>query len=81
MENKIVLITGSSRGLGKAIAMKLSNEGFFVIINCKDSIEQAKEVKKVIEKNKGNAEIIVSDITKKKNCKKMINDIVLNMGK
>lgn len=42
--NKVVLITGASRGIGKAIALKYAKEGYDVVINFNRNINQANEV-------------------------------------
>lgn len=49
MQNKTVLITGSSRGIGKAIAIKYAKEGYSVIINCAHREEELQAAKKEIE--------------------------------
>lgn len=47
--NKTVLITGASRGIGKAIAHKFANEGFSVIINCSKSADDLMQLKNALE--------------------------------
>ena len=42
--NEVVLVTGSSRGIGKAIAMRLAQEGASIIINASKSIKEAEKV-------------------------------------
>lgn len=49
MNGKTVLVTGSSRGIGKAIALKFAKEGCNVIINCARSKEELMAAKKEIE--------------------------------
>lgn len=46
---KTVLVTGSSRGIGKAIALKFAEEGYDVVINCAHSEEELLTTKKEIE--------------------------------
>lgn len=46
---KTVLVTGSSRGIGRAIAVKFAKEGFNVIINCVKNEDKLNETKKEIE--------------------------------
>ncbi len=47
--NKVALITGSSRGIGKAIAIKFAKNGYSVVINCKNSIDKLNETFNEIE--------------------------------
>lgn len=49
MNNKTVLVTGSSRGIGKAIAVKFAKKGFHVIINCAHNEEELLKTKAEIE--------------------------------
>lgn len=49
MRKKTVLITGSSRGIGKAIAVKFAKKGFDVIINCAHNEEELLKTKEEIE--------------------------------
>jgi len=50
MKRKTVLVTGSSRGIGKAIALKFANEGYNVVINCATKEDLLMEVKTEIER-------------------------------
>lgn len=49
-ENKLALITGGSRGIGKAISCQLASDGFDIIINYQKSADQAVLLKEQIEK-------------------------------
>ena len=51
--NKVALITGASRGIGRAIAENLAKDGFYVVINYRSNDELAKEVLTKIEENGG----------------------------
>lgn len=50
MESKVVLVTGSSRGIGKAIVMDFARKGYNVVINYIKEDNQAKELKEKLEK-------------------------------
>lgn len=49
MKKKTVLVTGSSRGIGKAIAVKFAKKGFDVIINCAHNEEELLKTKEEVE--------------------------------
>ena len=60
---KTAFVTGSSRGIGRAIAIRLAKDGYKVIVHGADNRIKAEETKNIIEQNGGNAEIIISDLT------------------
>ena len=62
MNRKTVLITGSSRGIGKAIAIKFAKKNFNVVINCIKNEEQLMNVKKEIESYNVSCLAYVGDI-------------------
>lgn len=47
--NRPVLVTGSSRGIGKAIALRLAREGFDIAVHCRGNLEQAQAVAEEIK--------------------------------
>lgn len=61
LSNKVVIVTGSTRGIGKAIAIRFARDGAKVVINGSQSIETAKSVISEIEKNSGSACYIIAD--------------------
>ncbi|MBR5433371.1 MAG: 3-oxoacyl-ACP reductase FabG [Bacteroidales bacterium] len=63
---KYALITGGSRGIGRAVCLALANDGFSVIINYRSNEGAAIEVKQEIEKNGGSAELLPFDVSDSK---------------
>lgn len=80
MNNKTVLVTGSSRGIGKAIAIKYAQEGFNVVINCSSSINELLETKNIIEGYGVSCLPILADVSKSEYVKNMFEEIKVVFG-
>lgn len=63
LENKLALVTGSSRGIGAATAIRLANDGASVIVNYAASPDRAKAVVDEIRKAGGRAEAVGADLS------------------
>src|SRR5215469_12568307 len=63
LENKLALVTGSSRGIGAAIAVRLAAEGASVIVNYAASPDRAEKVIKEIRDAGGKAESVGADLS------------------
>ncbi len=59
---KYALVTGGSRGIGRAISLKLAEAGYPIIINYLSNESKALEVKELIEKDGGTAELLPFDV-------------------
>lgn len=71
-----VLVTGSSRGLGKAVILEYAKNGYDVVINYNNSKEEAFELKSYVESNyKVKALVIKCDISKEEDIDSMIDEI------
>lgn len=80
IKNKTVLITGASKGIGKAIAITLSKLGASVIINFKSDEISAKKVLEECNKYSKNNFIVKADITKENEVREMIDKISKKYG-
>lgn len=77
MSNKVALVTGSSRGVGKATALALANEGYDIVVNYARSKKAALETVDEIEKLGRRASLIranVGDVDKVKTMFQQINE-------
>ena len=59
---KTALVTGSSRGIGRAIAIRLAKDGYKVFVHCAGNIAKANEVKTEIESHGGVADVVKADL-------------------
>ena len=81
MEGKVILITGASRGIGRAIACELANENDIIIANYNKSEESAELLKEELEKDNKNIEIYKADVSKREEVRKMVEYIINKYGK
>jgi amino acid adenylation domain-containing protein len=75
LENKVVLVTGGSRGIGRSAVRLLASHGASVAINYLKSSDQALMVKEIIDEDGGTAEIFQGDTTDPQ----QVNDLVKNV--
>ena len=80
LAGKVALVTGASRGIGKAIACKLAREGAKVIINYNGSKEKAEAVKSEIEAAGGQAEVYQCDVSDYTACETLIQTVIKEEG-
>lgn len=81
LKEKVAVVTGASRGIGKAIALKLASMDMTVIVNYAGSKEKAENVVKEIEEKGGRAEAIQCDVSDFTQCQKMIEDVHKRYGR
>ena len=81
LENKVALVTGAARGIGKAIAKALAAEGAMVIVNYNGSAQRAAETVKEIEEAGGKALAIRCNVADFTACKDMIDGIIKEQGR
>lgn len=80
MNRKTVLITGSSRGIGKAIAIKFAKKNYNVVINCIKNEEHLQSVKKEIEDYQVSCLSYVGDIGIYENAKELFAQVKKQFG-
>ena len=77
---RVALVTGSSRGLGKAIARRLARDGLAVAINGWGDNSQAIEVAKAIRDNGGIADAFPADVTSEEQVARLVGEVTDGLG-
>ena len=75
-----VLITGSSRGIGKACAICLAKNGFDIVLHCSKNIERLNPIKEEILKLGVNARTLSFDVSNREECEKILLDDIEKNG-
>ena len=80
LQNKVVLVTGASRGIGRAIALLFASEGASVAINYNSSEKEAGEIADEIVRKGGKAIAVKCDISSEAQVKTMITQVIKEFG-
>jgi NAD(P)-dependent dehydrogenase (short-subunit alcohol dehydrogenase family) len=81
LEGQVAVVTGASRGLGRACAIELAREGASVVVNYFTSPEPAREVVDEIHKLGAQAVAVGGDVARPEACKEIIDEAIANYGK
>lgn len=81
LSGKVILVTGASRGIGRAIAIELASKGAAIAINYSKDDEGAKATLENVIKNGGYGKLFKKDISKYNNCRELIDEVIGTFGK
>lgn len=81
MKDKVAVVTGASRGIGRAIAIDLASKGATVVINYNGSEAKAAEVKETIEQNGGKAAIYQCNVSDFTACEAFFKEVIKEFGR
>ena len=79
--NKVVVVTGGSRGIGAQIVKTLANENYKVILNYNNSKEQAEKIQQELIEQGKEIEIIKADVSKREETEKLIQFAINKFNK
>jgi len=71
---KYIMVTGGSRGIGRAICLRLAQTGQPVIINYNANVEAARQTQSLIEQSGGTAELLPFDVSNKQSVESALDD-------
>ncbi|WP_320958165.1 elongation factor P 5-aminopentanone reductase [Enterocloster asparagiformis] len=80
MPRKTVLVTGASRGIGKAVAIKFAKKGYNVVISCVHRAEQLEQTRREIESFQAPCLAYLGDMGDLKSCETLFSQIRSRFG-
>ena len=81
LKDKVALVTGSSRGIGRGIALAFAREGADVVVNCVIRVDKATEVLQEIESMGRRAIVFRADVSKRSEVDEMVNSALQTFGR
>ena len=79
--NKVIIVTGASRGIGREISRELAKKGYIIIANYNKSEKQILELKEKLEKEKIKIDIFKADVSKGKETQQLVKYAIKKYGK
>jgi len=80
LDNKVAIVFGGARDIGRSVSVKLASEGAKVVVNYFDSKEDADETLSLIRKNGGEGIVVQGDMTKLADAEKVVKEAAKAFG-
>lgn len=79
--NKVALITGATRGIGKQIAMTLAKEGYDIALNYRKENEELENTRKEVEAEQVKCFAVKGDVSSFEDCEELVKQVIEKFGK
>ncbi|MED5454521.1 MAG: SDR family NAD(P)-dependent oxidoreductase [Verrucomicrobiota bacterium] len=80
LNGKVALITGGSRGVGAATALKLARQGCHVAINCNQTLERAKQIAGECQAIGVKVLVVPGDVSLDRDCRRIVSETIESFG-
>ena len=80
LENKVAIVTGGARDIGRAVSLKLASEGAKVVVNYFDNKDDAETTQKMIADMGAESIIVQGDMTKAEDVKRLVEEAIKAFG-
>ena len=81
LDGRVALVTGASRGIGRAIALELASAGAAIAINYRSSEAEARQVEQQIASDSGTAMTVCADVSQPAEVRAMVERVVAGLGR
>jgi len=81
MSGRAAIVTGSSRGIGRAVAVALADVGFDILVNCRSNIGAAEETAALIRNRNQQAVVCRADISRREDRSRIVQDALSAFGR
>jgi 3-oxoacyl-[acyl-carrier protein] reductase len=75
-----VVVTGSGRGIGRAVAVRFAREGWNEVVNAKRGREEAEETLRFVKGAGGRGVVVLADAATREGCRQVVNAAVEKFG-